>query len=126
MNSVAIILARGGSKGIPKKNIIDFCGKPLMAWTIENCAQGGCNSVWVSSDSAEILEVAEKYGAKTILRPAEISDDFATSESGWKHAIEYIEAQTGEKIDWVVAPQVTSPLREAKDIANGIAEVQKG
>jgi len=126
MNIVSIVLARGGSKGIPKKNITDFCGKPLMAWTIENCMQGGCSSVWVSSDSEDILEVGKKYGAKTIKRPENISDDFATSESGWKHAIEFIEANSGEKIDWVVAPQVTSPLREARDIANGIEEAKKG
>lgn len=126
MNVVAIILARGGSKGIPKKNIVDICGKPLMAWTIENCLQGGCTSVWVSSDADDILEVGEKYGAKSIRRPADISDDFATSESGWKHAIGFIEAETGEKIDWVVAPQVTSPLREARDIANGIAIAAQG
>ena len=66
MNTVAIILARGGSKGIPKKNIIDFCGKPLIAWTIENCIRGGANSVWVSSDSDEILKISEQFGAKSI------------------------------------------------------------
>ena len=50
MNIVAIILARGGSKGLPNKNILDFCGKPLIAWTIENCINAGIESVWVSSD----------------------------------------------------------------------------
>lgn len=126
MNIVAIVLARGGSKGIPKKNIIDFCGKPLMAWTIENCAHGGANSVWVSSDSDEILETGVAYGAKSIRRPDEISDDFATSESAWLHAIEYIENETREKIDWVLAPQVTSPLREAKDVALAIQKAITG
>jgi CMP-N,N'-diacetyllegionaminic acid synthase len=125
MNVVAIVLARGGSKGIPKKNIIDFCGKPLIAWTIEHCIQGGANSVWVSSDSEEILEVGKQFGAQAIKRPDNISDDFATSESAWLHAIEYIE-KANEKIDWVVAPQVTSPLREPKDIANGIAKALEG
>lgn len=120
MNVAAIILARGGSKGIPKKNIIDFCGKPLMAWTIENCIHGGATSVWVSSDSDEILEVGEKFGGRSIKRPDSISDDFATSESAWLHAIDIIEAQTSETIDWVLAPQVTSPLRESKDIKLGL------
>lgn len=120
MNAAAIILARGGSKGIPKKNIIDFCGKPLMAWTIENCIQGGASSVWVSSDSEEILEVGRKFGANPIKRPDDISDDFATSESAWLHAIDTIESQTSRSIDWVLAPQVTSPLREAKDIQLGL------
>lgn len=126
MNVVAIVLARGGSKGIPKKNIIDFCGKPLMAWTIENCIQGGASSVWVSSDSDEILEVGRQYGARSIRRPDDISDDFATSESAWLHAIDYIEAESGQKIDWVLAPQVTSPLREAKDVALGIQKATTG
>jgi len=75
----AVILARGGSKGIPGKNIINFCGKPLLAWTIEQCLQAeSVNGVWVSSDDEKILAVAEKYGAQLIERPAEISDDFAT------------------------------------------------
>ncbi len=120
MNVVAIILARGGSKGVPKKNIIDFCGKPLIAWTIDNCLKGGANSVWVSSDSDEILEISAKYGANKIKRPDDIAGDFATSESAWLHAINYIE-QAEEKIDWVVAPQVTSPLREASDISKAIS-----
>jgi len=100
MNVVAIILARGGSKGVPKKNIIDFCGKPLIAWTIDNCIKGGANSVWVSSDSDEILEISTEYGANKIKRPDDIAGDFATSESAWLHAINYIE-QAEEKIDWV-------------------------
>jgi N-acylneuraminate cytidylyltransferase len=119
MNVVAIILARGGSKGVPKKNIVDFCGKPLIAWTIDNCIKGGANSVWVSSDSAEILEISAEYGANKIKRPDDIAGDFATSESAWLHAINYIEQAEG-KIDWVVAPQVTSPLREASDILKAI------
>lgn len=125
MNVAAIILARGGSKGIPRKNIIDFCGKPLIAWTIENCLEGGASSVWVSSDSDEILQVGEAYGAKSIKRPDDISGDFATSESAWAHAIDYIERLNG-KIDWVLAPQITSPLREAKDIQLGIRKAAEG
>ena len=72
MKSVAIILARGGSKGIPQKNIIDFCGKPLLAWTIEHCRYGGVDSIYVSSDSDKILEVGEKYGAVSINRYHEV------------------------------------------------------
>ena len=68
MKICAVILARGGSKGIPNKNIIDFCGKPLLAWTIEHCREGGIDSVYVSSDSYKILEVGEKYGAVSINR----------------------------------------------------------
>jgi len=119
MKSVAIILARGGSKGIPNKNIVEFCGKPLLAWTIEHCLDGGVDLVYVSSDADEILDVGEKYGTRNIKRPDEISGDEATSESGWLHALEVIENING-KMDWVLAPQVTSPLRTSADISKGL------
>ena len=120
MKVVAIILARGGSIGIPNKNIINFCGKPLLAWTIEHCLESGIDSVFVSSDSHEILDVGENYGARCINRPKGIADDFATSESGWIHALDLIEKEIGE-LDWVLAPQVTSPLRTAEDIKKALA-----
>ena len=119
MKIPAIILARSGSKGIPRKNIIDFCGKPLLVWTIEQCLAGGVDMVYVSSDADEILDIGEKYGACSIKRPEEISDDEATSESGWLHALEVIEGDHG-KVDWALAPQVTSPLRTADDIQKGL------
>jgi len=116
----AIILARGGSKGIPRKNIIDFCGKPLIAWTIEQCLQANAiNSVWVSSDDEHILSIAKKYGAQLIKRPDDISGDKASSESGWLHATDYLESN-GIKTDLILAPQVTSPLRMSKDIERAI------
>lgn len=124
MNIHCIILARGGSKGIPKKNIINFCGKPLIAWTIEQCFSSKyITNVWVSSDKKEILDVAEKYGAKVIFRPNNISGDLASSESAWLHAIEIIQKDT--EIDLVLAPQLTSPLRELKDIDNAIELFKK-
>jgi CMP-N,N'-diacetyllegionaminic acid synthase len=122
---VAIILARGGSKGLPKKNILDFCGKPLVAWTIEQCITAGINDVFVSSDSEEILRVAARFGAKTILRPIELADDMSSAESGWKHALSEID-NSGELVDWVLAPQVTSPLREITDIRKGILAAESG
>ena len=94
MNNAAVILATGGSKGIPEKNIIDFSGKPLLAWTIEQCRDGGVDKVYVSSDSDIILEVGEEYGAASIKRHEGISGDMATSESGWLHALEVIEEKT--------------------------------
>lgn len=119
MNIIAIILARGGSKGIPQKNIIDFCGKPLLAWTIEHCLAGGVDFVYVSSDANKILDVGEKYGARSIKRPKQISGDKATSESGWLHALEVIEREHG-KVDWILAPQVTSPIRSSVDISSAV------
>ena len=126
MKTVAIVLARGGSKGIPRKNIIDFCGKPLMVWTLEQCrAAKGIDSIWVSSDSDEILEIGSSYGARPIRRPEALSGDTATSESGWLHALEVIERDIGT-VDLVLAPQATSPLREPFDFERGLALFDTG
>ena len=88
---LAIIPARGGSKGLPRKNIIDFDGKPLIAWTIE----ASLNSKYitktvVSSDDDEILNISKKYGSDTIKRQFDLASDNATSESVVKHAIDYL------------------------------------
>lgn len=125
MKISAIILARGGSKGMPNKNIVNFCGKPLLAWTIEHCLDSDLDSVYVSSDSNKILDVGEKYGAFCIKRPREISGDKATSESGWLHALKTIENIKGE-MDWILAPQVTSPLRTSTDIRRGLDMAASG
>ena len=125
MKICSIILARGGSKGLPKKNIVDFCGKPLIAWSIEACLDAGVGQVYVSSDCREILEVAVGYGAIPIERPEAISGDSATSESGWLHALNMIESKEGEK-DWLLAPQVTSPLRTSDDIRRGALIARAG
>lgn len=123
-NIVAIILARGGSKGIPKKNLIKFCGKPLVRWTIENAVNAkGISSVWLSSDSEEILKVGKKLNVNLIKRPKRLSSSTSTSVSGWIHAIKEIEKK--EHIDIVVVLQPTSPLRESRDIENGIKEFKK-
>jgi CMP-N,N'-diacetyllegionaminic acid synthase len=123
-NVIAVILARGGSKGIPGKNIMDFCGKPLIGWTIEQLKlANGIHSIWVSSDSEEILSISKAYGAEIVHRPLELSGDTATSESGWLHALERIENNIG-RVDTVLAPQVTSPLREPSDFEHGLYEFQ--
>jgi len=125
-NVIAIIPARGGSKGILNKNIIDFCGKPLIAWTIEQCIKAkNVNDVWVSSDDDSVLDIAKQYGAKIIKRPCDISGDIATSESAWLHAIDFLQ-QKNIPLDTILAPQVTSPLREAVDINNAISKFIEG
>jgi N-acylneuraminate cytidylyltransferase len=125
INVVAIILARGGSKGIPGKNIINFCGKPLIVWTIEQLHYTkGIKSIWVSSDSEEIISIGRANGAEFIRRPAEISGDSATSESGWLHALEIVENKMGT-VDIILAPQVTSPLRESQDMERGLNAFQE-
>lgn len=118
MKNIAIIPARGGSKGLPQKNIKLFCGKPLIAWTILQCKQSKhIDSVWVTSDSDEILSIASEYEANPIKRPSLISGDEAPSESAWLHALNYVENKIG-CIDLVLGLQVTSPLRETEDIDN--------
>ena len=116
---LAIIPARGGSKGLPRKNIIDFDGKPLIAWTIE----ASLNSKYitktvVSSDDDEILNISKKYGSDTIKRPFDLASDNATSESVVKHAIDYL-SSNGEEFDILILLQPTSPLRTAIDIDEG-------
>ena len=121
MNIVAIIPARGGSKGIPKKNIINFCGKPLISWTIEEVLGSKLiNDIYVSSDADDILEISKNYGAKVVKRPKTIARDNSTSEEALKHAIAFIRRKVKEKIDIIVFCQATSPLRTSKDIDNAI------
>lgn len=118
---VAIIPARGGSKGIPNKNLIDFCGKPLVVWTIEQAlAAKTVDEVWVSSDDAEILRICESSGAGPLERPRELSGDEASSEVCWLHAIDAIDASGGDPVDILVAPQCTSPVREPADFDRAV------
>ena len=121
MNIVCIIPARGNSKEIIDKNIINFCGKPLIAWSIEQAlASNHINSVYVSSDSDKILNVSIKYGAKEIKRPDILAQDESSSEEALVHAINEIERSDGNKIDLVVFLQGTSPLRSLEDIDEAI------
>ena len=123
MKIIAIIIARGGSKGIPNKNIYDFYGKPLISWTIQACIKGGVKSVWVSSDSDNILNVAKENGAKLIKRPVEYATDKSSSESAWIHAINYIKQNFSINPEWVIAPQVSSPLTEPIDIKSALNKI---
>jgi len=127
MRVSCIIIARGGSKGIPDKNIVKFCGKPLLAWSVLqaiNCEL--VSDVWISSDSKKILEIGEYYGAEPIVRPAEIAGDTSTSEEAWIHAVNHINQTDGvSDIDYVLTPQVTSPLRESSDFSGAIRLIEK-
>ena len=127
MKVASIILARGGSKGVPNKNKRNFCGKPLISWTIEQCIDGGIDKddIFVSSDSHDILEIGHEYGVGSILRTPEVSDDDATSELSWIYSINYLR-KLGFNYDWIFAPQVTSPMREPSDIENGLLMAKSG
>lgn len=118
--TLAVIAARGGSKGIPHKNLLDLCGKPLIAWTVEQArAARGVDVVAVSSDSDDILAAAETAGAVGVRRPDDISGDLASSESAWLHALDSVDARMG-RFDRVVALQATSPIRESVDIERAL------
>ncbi|MBR0757018.1 acylneuraminate cytidylyltransferase family protein [Bradyrhizobium jicamae] len=118
--TLAVIAARGGSKGIPNKNLIDICGKPLLAWTvIQAKAARGVDAVAVSSDSDTILAAAEAAGAIGVRRPEDISGDLASSESAWLHALEAVDRPHGP-FERIVALQATSPIRESSDIEKAL------
>lgn len=118
-NVVAIIPARGGSKGIDGKNSLIIAGKPLLAWSIERALNSKyIDSVWVTSDSEEILNIAVEYGAHPIIRPAGISGDKASSESAWLHAANTIEQEMS--VDIIVGVQATSPVRGENDFDEAI------
>jgi CMP-N-acetylneuraminic acid synthetase len=113
---LSIIPARGGSKGLPRKNIIDLVGRPLIAWTIEASKNSKyITKTIVSSDDKEILDISVEYGAEIIKRPDNLASDTATSEAVVKHTIDYLESM-GEVFDIVVLLQPTSPLRNCRDI----------
>lgn len=122
---VAIIPARGGSKGIPRKNVLPLAEKPLIAHTIEAASRAkSINRLLVSTDDAEIEFVAREYGAEVIQRPAEISGDAASSESALLHALEYLKDTEDYEPDIVVFLQCTSPLTASADV-DGTVEALK-
>ena len=124
MRVVAIIPARGGSKGIPRKNIIDFLGKPLISYSIEQALNTKHEiDVHVSSDCDQILDISKKFGAKLIKRPKELSGDEDNSESALIHAIETIERD--KNFDVCVFLQATSPLRFSNDIDNTLEKMKQ-
>jgi len=114
---IAIILARGGSKGIPKKNVLDFCGHPLVAWSVIQAKQTKeIEEVYISSDSDEILEIAQKYGARIIKRPDKYAGDTAKSEEAILHALEVL----GSQQEMIIMLEPTAPLRKPSDLGNAI------
>lgn len=124
--NIAIIPARGGSKRIPRKNILPFLGKPLIAYSIDTALKSGCfDKVIVSTDDTEIAEVSRKYGADVpFLRPAHISDDHATTMDVMEHAIEWCESQKMD-IQLICCLYATAPLLLPQDLSNGLALLRK-
>lgn len=115
---LAFIPARGGSKGLPGKNIREMCGKPLIAWTIEKARKSRyLDTILVSTDSEDIAEVAREFGAEVpFLRPAELASDIASTYDVIRHGLAYLKEKHGTEYDYIVLLEPTSPLREDDDI----------
>jgi CMP-N-acetylneuraminic acid synthetase len=120
MDVIAFIFARGGSKGLPGKNIRPLAGKPLIAWAIEQAlAVPRIRRVIVSTDAPEIAEVARAHGAETpFLRPAELAQDNSPEWLAWRHALSFVEAEEDRLPGAMVSVPVTAPLRLPVDIEN--------
>lgn len=123
--AVAIIPARGGSKRIPRKNIKDFYGKPLIAYSIEVAlASKLFDKVIVTTDDEEIATIAKKYGAAVpFLRPKELSDDFTGTQDVIDHTLEYLKKE-GESFDYVCTIYATAPLLQEKYLIEGYEKLK--
>lgn len=121
---LAIIPARGGSKGLPGKNIKPLCGKPLIGWTIEQAQSSKyIDEIFVSTDSNEIAAVAEDFGIKVpFLRPAELATDTSPSSAFVLHTIDYYRNK-GQEFDYILLLEPTSPLRDITDINIAIEQL---
>ena len=128
MSVTAFIFARGGSKGLPGKNIRLFGGKPLIAWSIEQAlAVDRIDRVIVSTDSNEIASVAKDFGALVpFIRPAELAGDQSPEWLSWRHALDHLKASEGELPDAMLSVPATAPLRSRADLENCLDEYEKG
>lgn len=126
---LAVIPARGGSKGVPRKNIRVVSGKPLIAYTIEPALQvkDRLHRLIVSTDDVEIADIALKYGAEVpFMRPPDLGGDKIPMVPVLQHAVQAIEAADGIKLDWVLLLQPTCPFRTAEDILAAIDLAEAG
>jgi N-acylneuraminate cytidylyltransferase len=118
---LGIIPARGGSKGVPRKNVLPLGGKPLIAWTVEAAiACATVTRVIVSTDDDEIAEAGKAAGAEVILRPAELAADTTPTEPAMLHVLDILRANEGYEPDAVALLQCTSPLRGADIMDEGV------
>lgn len=117
----AVIPARGGSKRIPRKNIRPFCGKPMLAWSIEAAQKSGCfDRIIVSTDDAEIAAVALQYGAEIpFMRPDRLSDDYTGTTAVIQHAVEWLIAH-GDDVSEACCLYATAPFVTARDLRQGL------
>jgi len=128
MTVIAFIFARGGSKGLPGKNVRSLAGKPLIAWSIEHAlAVQRIDRVIVSTDSEEIADVARQNGAEVpFIRPEKLALDDSPEWLAWRHALNYLKEMEGILPDVMVSVPATAPLRSVIDINNCLDEYEKG
>jgi N-acylneuraminate cytidylyltransferase len=126
-SAIAVIPARGGSKRIPRKNIRDFCGKPMIAWSIDAARTSGLfDRIVVSTDDAEVAGVATAWGAEVpFVRPAALSDDFAGTTEVIAHAARWALEQRWQ-VATVCCIYATAPLMQVDDLARGLSALQSG
>jgi len=128
MKVYGFIFARGGSKGLPNKNIKHFFGIPLIARAIIDAKEAGIfERIIVSTDSEEIAEIAIRYGAEVpFMRPAKLATDYSAELDSWKHALDYLENNEGVLPEIMTSIPTTSPLRLPLDIIHGVERFRKG
>ena len=125
MKTYAFIFARGGSKGVPGKNIKEICGKPLIAYSIEIAKEIECiEKIYVSTEDDNIANVAKKYGADIIPRPHNLAQDDSPEWLVWQHAVKWLE-EKGKSLDVFISLPTTSPLRNKKDITQCLASLDE-
>ena len=125
MRTFAFIFARGGSKGVPGKNIKEICGKPLIAYPIEIAKEiESIEKIFVSTEDDNIATVAKEFGADIIPRPHDLAQDDSPEWLAWQHAVKWLEAK-GESFDIFVSLPTTSPLRNKKDITQCLTSLDK-
>jgi pseudaminic acid cytidylyltransferase len=123
---LAVIPARGGSKRIPRKNIKNFCGKPMIAWSIEAARLSGCfERIIVSTDDIEIADVARTYGAEVpFMRPLELSDDHTGTIPVIAHAVEWMNRNATGSVGFACCLYATAPFVQAEDLRRGFDVLQ--
>jgi pseudaminic acid cytidylyltransferase len=123
---IAVIPARGGSKRVPRKNIRDFCGKPMIAWAIDLAKNSGIfDHIVVSTDDSEIMEISRKWGAEIpFTRPCDLADDFTPTVPVIAHAINACQG-LGWEVDYVCCIYPGAPLLEANDLIKSLALLQE-
>ncbi len=127
MKHLVVVPARGGSKGIPKKNIYPLCGKPLLSYTLETALAAGIDGdITVSTDADDIAEVAAGHeGVIVIKRPDELAVDTASTEDALIHALDYMKEKYGKEYDTVITLQPTSPMRTPETVKAFIENYEK-